>query len=93
MYCGTEIKGAPVHVDGERVTFHYAQMENRQPRQILGELVMFALGEGVLRGVLAKRFVGGTIEEWSDLEVGRKADACFYSYVIRKGTPNLTSTR
>ena len=91
MYCGTAIKGCPIRINGNKVTFAYYSTrssvdgwENLKTAGVIkGTLDMYPFTEGELCGLLKScGFVNVT--PFSDFEEGYNHDADFFTYVAIK---------
>lgn len=79
MYCGTTVKGRPILIEDDCVRFVY---EDTREDNVLGYLDMYPLRNGELVALFQK--AGFSSVEWySDLTPGFRADADFYSFVFR----------
>jgi glycine/sarcosine N-methyltransferase len=91
MYCGTAVRGCPIHVDDSKVIFvYYANHSSvsdweslKKPGIIYGTLEMYPFKENELHNLLATCGFDD-IQQFSDFVPGSDRDADFYTYVANK---------
>jgi len=80
MYCGTKVRGRPIHIGDDRVTFVYENCASGGP---IGKLDMYPFRKGEIMELF--RPAGfPRVDVYSDLERGYRDDADFFTYVLRK---------
>ncbi len=90
MYCGSEVRGAPVSrlPDEQRVIFAYARFQGEERAETIGELSMYAFRRGELLEMLRTRFGPQQVEIHCNLNpVASSAlddDADFFTYIATK---------
>lgn len=88
MYCGTIIRGCPVRLNGEKITFAYYQSgrsirdwdDLKKEGVVKGTLDMYPFKADELPQLLTSNGFG-SITKYSDLKRGDNPDADFFTYV------------
>jgi glycine/sarcosine N-methyltransferase len=79
IYCGKTIKGYPINITPDCVRFAYKDLRNSRT---LGYLDMHPFREGEMVALFQKAGFE-CLGVYSDLTLGRRSDADFYTYVFR----------